>query len=193
MAELLLEKKIAIETSGKKKFVKPISQKQTSDAILNESLLKLKSAKRRAQVATWVQRIAGIKRLKHRAAEGLCRKGILKMEEGKVLLLFKRKIYPEINPKPEKQIMSKIHDAIFTDQKEVDPNVVILISICNSTGMLKPLFDRKELKNRKERIKQITSGNLIGKATKEAVEALQAAVMVATVIPVVTVAAAGGS
>jgi len=192
IAELLLDKKIGVETSGKKKFIKLLSHKYTGDEILDESLKKLKTAKRKAQVTAWVGRIAGLRRLKHRAAESLCRKGILKMEEGKVLLLFKRKTYPEINPKPEKLIIGKIQKAIFTEQKDIDPEVIILISICESTGLLKPLFDKKELRSRKDRIKQITSGTLIGKATKEAIEAVQAAVMVATIIPVVTVTTTGG-
>ena len=33
--------------------------------------------------------------------EALCRRGILRMDEGKVLLLFKRKIYPELDPAPD--------------------------------------------------------------------------------------------
>ena len=111
------------------------------------------------------------------------------MEKDKVLLLFNRKIYPELDPKPEKKLMDKIDAAIFGNSKEIDPETVILISICNSTGILKQLFDKSKLREKKKRIKEITSGNLIGKATKDAIEAMMAAVMIATIIPAVTVAA----
>ena len=190
VAELLLEKQIEVENRGKKKFLIPTNSKHTGDAILGECVEKINTAKRRAQVGIWVQRFSNLKRLKHRVAESLCRKGILKMEEDKVLLIFSRKLYPEINHKPEKQILDKLYQAIFTDKNDIKAETIILVSICNSTGMLKPLFDKHRLKERKGRIKEITSGNVVGQATKEAIEAMQAAVMVAT-MPVVAVSSAG--
>jgi len=188
LAELLLLNKIEIETQGKRKFVKLINQKPTRNALLDECIKKIASSKRRARPQNWIMRFANISRLKHKAAQSLCRKRILKMEEDKVLLIFNRKIYPELNPKPEKRLMAKLHEAIFGNSKEIDPETVILISICNSTGILRQIFDKSELKQRKNRIKDITSGNLIGQATKDAIEAMQAAIMVAAVIPGVTVA-----
>jgi len=191
VAELLLNKHIEVEISGKKKFLKTTNSKHTSDAILGECVEKINTAKRRAQIGIWVQRFSNLKRLKHRVAASLCRKRILKMEEDKVLLIFSRKLYPEINHKPERQILDKLYQVIFTDKNDIEAETIILVSICNSTGMLKPLFDKHRLKERKGRIKEITSGNIVGQATKEAIEAMQAAVMVATVIPVVAVSSAG--
>jgi len=169
LAELLLLNKIEIETQGKRKFVKLINQKPTRNALLDECIKKIASSKRRARPQNWIMRFANISRLKHKAAQSLCRKRILKMEEDKVLLIFNRKIYPELNPKPEKRLMAKLHEAIFGNSKEIDPETVILISICNSTGILRQIFDKSELKQRKNRIKDITSGNLIGQATKDAI------------------------
>lgn len=189
IAELLLGKHIEVETSGKKKFLKTTNSKHIGDAILDECINKIYTAKRRAQIGTWVQRFSNLKRLKHRVAESLCRKGILKMEEDKVLLIFSRKLYPEITHKPEKQILDKLHQAIFTDKSDIDAETIILVSICNNTGMLKPLFDKDKLKKRKTRIMEIISGNIVGNATKDAVEAIQAAVMVAVIMPAVAVAA----
>lgn len=187
LAELLLINKIEIETLGKKKFVKLVNQKTTGNELLDECITKVASAKRRARLQNWVQRFANIRRLKHKAAQSLCRKRILKMEEDKVLLLFNRKIYPELDPKPEKRLIDKIQSALFGSSKEIDPETVILISICDSTGILKQLFDKRKLREKKKRIKEITSGNLIGQATKQAIEAMQAAIMVAVIIPAVVV------
>ncbi len=189
LAELLLKNKIEIEYSGKRKFVKLINTKSTGDKLLDECVEKIATSKRRVRAENWVQRFANISRLKHKAAQSLCRKGILKMEEDKVMLLFNRKIYPEVDPRPEKRLLDKLRLAIFGSSKEIDPETVILIAICNGTGILKHLFNKSKLREKKNRIKEITSGNLIGQATKDAVEAMQAAVMVATIIPAVTVAA----
>jgi len=189
LAELLLINKIEIETSGKRKFVRLLNQKSTRNQLLDECIKKIASAKRRARPQNWIQRFANISRLRHKAAQSLCRKGILKMEEDKVLLLFNRKIYPELNPKPEKRLMDKLSDTLFGESKDIDPDTVILISICNSTGILKQIFDKSKLREKKNRIKEITFGNLIGNATKDAIEAMQVAVMVATIIPAITVTA----
>ncbi len=192
LAELLLKKKIEIEKDGKRKFVKLVDRKLMRNQLLDECIGKLVKAKRRGRPQTWVQRFANISKLKHKAAQSLCRKHIIKMEEDKVLFIFNRKIYPEIDPKPEKQLLEKMSDAIFGNTKEIDPETVILISICKATGILRQLFDKKKLKEQKQRIKDISSGNLVGEATKDAVEAMQAAIMVAAIIPAVTAASSGG-
>lgn len=189
LSELLLMKKVSIEHERKKKFIKLENYTRLGDEILDEAVLKLRDAKRRQQVQAWVTKISNIKQLKHRAARSLCRKGILRMEEDKVLLLFKRKLYPELNPKPEKEILKKMEEAIFTDIEDIDSETLVLISICQSTDMLKTLFDRKLLKGRKQRIRDIVEGNIVGNATKEAIEAIQAAILVAVIIPAVTVTA----
>ena len=192
VAELLLKGKIAVETDRRRNFIAVVDGSPLGDPILDEILSKMGSARRRQQVQPWVRRIANMPGLKHRAAAGLVRKRILKMEEDKVLLIFRRKLYPEIDPRPEQRIVDRIHKAVFTDQRDIDPHTLVLIAISDSTGLLRSNFDRKKLRERKRRIKNIVSGSLVGKATREAVEAMQAAVMVAAIIPAVTVAATAG-
>lgn len=192
VAELLLTHKITIETDRRRKFVVLVDGSPTGDEVLDACLDKLNASKRRQQVQNWVRRFSAIPRLKHRAASSLVKKHILKLEEDHVLFLFKRKIYPEIDPRPEKRILDRMYDAIFSDKREVDPHTLVLIAISESTGLLKANFDKKRLRERRSRIKQIVNGDLVGKATKDAVEAMQAAVMVATIIPAVTVAATAG-
>jgi hypothetical protein len=60
--------------------------------------------------------------------------------------------------------------------------------LANSTGLLKIVFDKKKLKGRKARIKQIVDGEITGKAATEAIQAMQAAVMVACIMPSITAA-----
>jgi hypothetical protein len=183
LAELLLSKRIEVEQSGKKKLVNLISPSPLSEPLIDECLEKVGSAKRRAVLQTWVSRFAGVKNLKHRVAQQLCRRGILRAEEDKVLLIFTRKIYPEVNPEPEAELIERLRHAIFTDAEDIDPRTVVLLSLANSTGLLKVVFDKKKLKGRKARIKQIVDGEITGKAATEAIQAMQAAVMVAVIMP----------
>ncbi len=184
LAELLLSERLAVEQTGKKKLVNLVSSMPLGDPLIDECLEKINRAKRRSVLQTWVSRFSGVKNLKHRVAQQLCDRGILKASEDKILLIFTRKIYPEINPGPERELMERLRLAIFTDVGDISSRTVVLVSLANSTGLLKVVFDKKKLKNRKARIKQIVNGEITGKAATEAIQAMQAAVMVACIMPV---------
>jgi len=145
LAELLLSRRIEVEQSGKRKLVNLISPSPLGEPLIDQCLEKVISAKRRAVLQTWVSRFAGVKNLKHRAARQLCRRGILRADEDKVLLIFTRKIYPEVNPEPEKELIERLRRAIFTDTRVIAPRTVVLLSLANSTGLLKVVFDKKKL------------------------------------------------
>ncbi len=185
LSELLLNKRIAVEESKKKKFVNLISSQPLGELLIDQCLEKISNAKRRASLQTWVSRFAGVKNLKHRVAKQLCERGILRASEDKILLLFTRKIYPEVNPEPERKLIERLRQAIFTDSRDIDPRTVVLVSLANSTGLLKIVFDKKKLKGRKARIEEIINGEITGKAAKEAIEAMQAAVMVCCIMPAI--------
>lgn len=185
LSELLLNKRIAVEGSRRKKLVNLISSQPLGEPLIDQCLEKISNAKRRASLQTWVSRFAGVKNLKHRVARQLCQRGILRASEDKILLLFTRKIYPEVNPEPERKLIERLRQAIFTDSRDIDPRTVVLVSLANSTGLLKIVFDKKKLKGRKARIEEIINGEITGKAAKEAIQAMQAAVMVCCIMPAI--------
>ena len=186
LADLLLAERISIE-KGKKKLVNLASRTPMGDSVIDECRKKISSAKRRANAQTWVQRFSSLKKLHHRVAQGLCKRGILRADEDKVLFFFSRQIYPELNPQPERKLIERLRKAIFEDSRNVDPRTVTLISLAKAADLLRIPFDKKDLKKRKKRIDQIVNGEMMGKAAREAVEAAQAAVMVACIIPAMTV------
>jgi hypothetical protein len=185
LAELLLHQRIEIVQQKKSKLVNLISDQPVGDPLIDECLKKIREAKRRATVQTWVSRIASTVNLKHRVATQLCRKGILKEAEDKVLLIFSRKIYPEIDPNPEKALIERLHKAIFTDTDEVEPRTAILLSLVHSVGLLKMAFDKKKLKERKKRIEQVVNGEITGMATQEAIQSMQTVLMVTCIMPTI--------
>ncbi len=192
LAELLLEQRIGIGEPRKKKLVEVLSGKPTGDPILDESLQRIAKAKRRASLKNWVTRIARSKHLKHRVAEELCHKRIVRSEEDTVLLIFKRRLYPEIDCKPERAIIQRLRRAIFTDTRTLDPHTAVLVALAHQAGLLKNAFDKGDLKRRKARLKEIARGEVTAKAAKEAIDAMQAAVMVAAIMPAIAASSAGG-
>lgn len=187
LAELLLREKITVEERKKKKYAVLKDPTPLGDPVIDACLEKVVNAKSNQQLQTWVSRFSGLKDLKNRVAHGLVRRGILRADEDKVMLLFTRKVYPEVNPEPERKMIKRLRDAIFTDAEDIDPRTVVLVSLGDSTGLLKVIFDKKHLKAKKKRIEDVVNGDLSGKATREAIAAMQAAVFVACIMPAIIV------
>ena len=185
LAELMLAKRIEAEEVKKRKFAKVVDPTPTGEPVIDECLAKVVASKRRDQLQTWVSKFGNLKNLKHRVAGELARRWILKADEDKILGIFTRKIYPEIDPRPERELIERLRAAIFGESREIEARTVVLLSLAHSTGILRLVFDKKQLKTRKVRIEQIVNGELTGKATGEAIQAVQAAVMVACIMPAI--------
>jgi hypothetical protein len=185
LAELLLDKRIRVVTPRKTALAELAGGRRYGEPVLDECLDKVATAKKRAALQTWVSRFAHVKRLRHRVAEGLAQRGILRVDSDKILGIFNRTIYPERDPEPERRIIGRLRRAIFEGTKEIDPRTVTLVSLAHHTGILKVVFDKKKLNAHKARIETIMNGDLTAKATAEAIEAMQAAVLVACILPAV--------
>jgi len=180
LAELLLNERITIQ-AGRKKLVELLNPKSLGEPVLDECLGLIAEAKRRKRASAWISRFSNLSRLKHRVAEGLCRKGILRDSEDTILLFFRRKVYPTIDPAPERELMTRLRRAIMSDSPTLDPGIGMLVALAHATGLLRVHFDRHQLKARKARLDAIKKGNLIGGAAREAVQEAQAA-MVAVIV-----------
>ena len=120
LAELLMRRRVRLD-GRKGKYVEVVDSGSLGDAIVDECLQKIRHAKRRAAVNAWVSRFASIRNLTRRVAERLCERGILRADQGKVLLVFSRKIYPEANPLPERELIGRLREAIRSDAADIDP------------------------------------------------------------------------
>ncbi len=188
LSELMLRDIVKVDDEGKKSFLKLVNKKRTGDDVLDEAIDKIACAKRRATLRTWVTRMSQIKQLRHRVARQLCDLKILRANEKQVLLIFKQRIYPERDHGPEREILARIKDAVFSTGQDADPRTIVLLSLAHSSGLLRKLFDKRRLKSRKAHIEKVVAGATLGNATKQAIEAAQAAVMVAAMVPAITAA-----
>ncbi len=178
LSELVLEGCLSID-EGKKPLVNLLTTKPLHDEVLDEALNLVSKAKRRRRAAKWVSRFVTLRRLRHRIAEGLCRKGILQDSEASVLLFFRRKTYPTLDPRPERELIERMRRAIADDDL-LDPRTGLVVALANATGMLRIHFDKTTLKRRKKRLQQIAEGNATAGATHQAVQAALAAIVATT-------------
>jgi golgi phosphoprotein 3 len=182
IAELALRGRITVQKVKKSNVVQLVDQRPTGDPLLDEAQAQIQKAKRRASVVSWVGRLAQEKS-RDRVAHRLVQRGILRKAEGRVLVFFSRNTWPTVNPAPEAQLVEQMRRAIFHGETP-DPHIAILIGISSPSGLLDNVFEKRELKERKDRIEEIAAtahpADVTGQAVKVAIEAAVAAVMTAT-------------
>jgi len=186
-AELLMLGRIKVDDGNNEKIA-VVNDSPTGDSLLDEALTIILDAKRQYELEYWVEKLAGIKDLKHKVAQALATDGIVASEKEKVLWLFERRVYPEVNPEPEEQLRQEMRNVVLSDGDEIEPRIAIVVALANSAALLPQVFTKQELKDRKQRIKQLEKGELVSKVAKEAVQAIEAAVMIAAIMPAITAA-----
>jgi Golgi phosphoprotein 3 len=187
LAELALSGHIRFGEDKYHRVERVPGKPRLSNPLLAEALELIKKAKKPKPAQEVVEQITNLKDFYHRAARGLVKKGVLKEREDKVLWVFKRRVYPESDPGPEKELRLRLQRAVMNDHEDVSPETVAVLAMAKATGLIKKLFAKDDLKKRKQHIEDLVSGQKAGKATRQAVEAMQMAIAVATIIPAITV------
>ena len=97
------------------------------------------------------------------------------------MLFFTRKLYPTIDPRPERQLVERLRSAVFRDSTSLDADTAIVVSLANATGLLAIHFDKRDLKRRKKHLERITEGTVAGAAAQQAIRAAEQAVVAAVI------------
>jgi len=203
LADLLLNERFVLEEKPRKKPLKPGKKpaylvavdnpKPLADPVLDECLHRVVTSKKPRSPQEWVTRFGQLKDLRRRVAVGLCRKGILREREDRILVLFRRTAYPTLDGAPERRVVDRLQDAVAGDSLDLDARTAVMVALANGTGILKHVLGKDLVKQRKDRIKEIGEGDIVGEATKAAVAAAQAAVIAATTAATGAAVVAAGS
>lgn len=190
LAELLLDERFVLEEKPRNKPLKPGKKpsylvaidnpKPLADPILDECLHRVVTSKKPRSPQDWVTRFGQLKDLRRRVAVGLCRKGILREREDRILVLFRRTAYPTLDGAAERRVVDRLQEAVVGDSMDLEARTAVLVALANGTGILKHVLGKDVVKQRKDRLKEIGEGDIVGEATKAAVEAAQAAIIAAT-------------
>ncbi len=191
LAELILEERVRLveRRRGAPLLEAASGASPVGDPVLDPALRQVRDAKRRGSTTTWVSRFSRRDRLRE-TARSLVHKGILRMEEKRLLLLFRRTVYPELDPAPERRLVERVRRAVFSDDP-VDARTAVLVGIAYPSGLLAPLFGRKAVRDRKVRLRALVEDNVAADATRATIQAVQVAVIAATTAAT-SAAASGG-
>jgi golgi phosphoprotein 3 len=183
LTELLLEERVRIVSEGgrrRKEYVEVVDTRRMHDLALDAALAKLSSAKRRATPQNTVSRIGGVKDLRHLVARDLCRMGILRETEQEILLLFRRRVYPTVDPAPERALVARVRAAL-EGSSSPDERTSALVAVADVTHTLAAIYDRRERKALKARIRAVRGADVGSRAARQAIEAAAAATTAAIV------------
>lgn len=180
LTELLLDGHVrATEPVGwlRKQFVEVTRRTGSGDVAMDAALARI-ADKRRATPANTVARFAAISGLRNLVAADLARLGILQESERQVLLLFRRRVYPTLDPQPERAVIARVRQAL-EGSGEVEMRTAALIGIANATGSLSAIYKRAELRALRARLKALRDVDVGSKAAREAIEAVMVAIIAA--------------
>src|SRR5688572_9733560 len=178
LAELALLDRIRLEPAKRESLVTIVDGPRTGDRVLDGCVTRIAASKRRRSPQVWIDAFSVIPDLIDTIAQPLADRGILHRGEGRMLWIFRRKIYPTANPGPESRLVKEIRNAIRRDG-DVEPRLAILIGIAHRAYVLEYVVERDILKERKKRLDEIVKMHAMGEATKKAVEASMAVIMAA--------------
>ncbi len=186
LSELLLYERI-VANDDKKQIIAVVNEEPFGQPLLDEFLQMIIDSEKNLGARDWIFKAVKIKDFLDKAAGLLCTKGILKRDQRKLLFMFTQKTYPEVDGTFEDAIRQRMADVMFNEANAPDERTAVLIAIASHACLLAPNFAPMELKQHKQRIKELAQGEILAAdATKAAIAAVNTAVMTATLIPIIT-------
>lgn len=187
LSELLLSEHVRPETSNRgRDLVVADPWNVPVDPLLAECHGAIAESAKPRSASHWVGKFGNQRGLAQRIAEELAGRGILRIDRESILLIFKRAIYPEVDPGPEDALLRRMWEAI-TSTKAVDPRTAVIVGLAHHTGLMPRLFGKAALRTYRECIESLANGDAAVAGAKEAVKAAQAALMVAVIMPAMVV------
>ncbi len=167
----------------------------SGDPLIDEVLAILTAKKGKLKpMKYWVPRLASkMKKLRHKIADRLVLSGILKREKKRILGIFPSVRYPTQNPLPELEVREQLkHTVLQGNSPSAETRMILnLVKACDLSDEVFGKAMRKQVKARfKELEKEPGDSEAVGKAISEAVQAVQAAIMISITTAIIASSAA---
>lgn len=159
-----------------------VADREPTGNPLLDDILHQMSAKGEAQpIAFWLSFFAGqAKRIQEQVLAMLVSKNILKVENKKILWVFKARRYPMIDNREVKEVTARLRELIAGDDIP-DPRDAVLVSLVDACRLFDDLFSAEEFERYQPRIKALAKLDLIGqeiaKSIREIAQAMALAMM----------------
>ncbi|MEL6112985.1 MAG: GPP34 family phosphoprotein [Pseudomonadota bacterium] len=157
----------------------------TGDAFLDGCFAMVRAAGPSAPPRPLIARIAANRPLNQALIDRLIAKGILRRHREKRFFLLEHETYPEAAPEPERALKAHLAAVMFEETAPTSRDCV-LIALARQTGLLAVNFDPGLIATHRTRIEKIARGPaLVTGASAASLSALQTAILLAVIVPVV--------
>lgn len=150
-----------------------VDPSSTGEALLDGPLSHMASSEETYSARQWVERLVpNAEQVERAALDRLVDRGILRLEEKRILWVFPERRYPMIDDTEEKEVKRRLVDILLSDAIP-DPRDVALISLVDACDLLGVVLSAREVENVGPRVEQIRKLDLIGQAMTDAVRNLR--------------------
>ncbi len=145
-------------------YIIPDKEKNTSHPLLNKYVKDIHELDQKKPISFWIHRILDeMDEVKSSIINGLVDKGMIKVENERVLLLFTSKKYPILRNSQVKEVKIRIRELVFSDTIP-DFRDLVIVSLIHYAEITFVLFTEEEANQYQERIAQLAKMDLIGQA-----------------------------
>ncbi len=116
----------------------------------------------------WVIRFND-KRVYHRTASGLRRRGVLHAEDVSTWLFFTRSVYRIVDPETRRRLIARLEEGVFGKASTADAETRLLVALADASRILALHFARKRLGKRRRRLRELAASDVVCEAVSRAV------------------------
>ncbi|SMP62749.1 Golgi phosphoprotein 3 (GPP34) [Desulfonatronum zhilinae] len=142
----------------------------TGEPLLDEILQRLQAGQTSRNATFWLNEIAlRTDRLQERVLQGLVDKGVLKVEDRKILWVFAQRRYPLMDDREVKEVRARLRELILSEGIP-GPREAVLIGLVSACGLAETLFPEQELPKVMPRLTELAKLDLIGREVDQAIK-----------------------
>lgn len=159
--------------------LKVVSTAATGDDLLDETLKLVQSSPSEQNTPYWLNELAWQRQdLQERVLRQLVDKGVLKVEDRKILWVFAVRRYPMMDGREVKEVRARLRDVVSSDDIP-DPRDAVLVGLVNACQLFDQIFTEDELARLRPRIEKLAKLDLIGREVTRSINDISMAVAAA--------------
>lgn len=154
-------------------LLRVVDKRPTGDGLLDEVLKELQYKSDPRPTRDWLNHFSHEgKDIRKRVVNSLAAKGILKVEEKTILILFKIRRYLLVDNSELEKVKSRLRELVL-DEEIPEPREVALVGLANSCGLFNEMFSAEELAPARPRINALRKLDLIGQAVSKIIREIE--------------------
>lgn len=156
-----------------------VNTEPTGDAILDYAMELMQKDPAPSTTAHYLGILAGqAKELQSRVLDRLVKKGVLKIENRKILWVFEVRRYPLVDNREIKEVKTRLRELIMSDEIP-DGREAVLISLVSACRLFDEIFSEEELERLRPRIAKLAKLDLIGQEVVRSIREIAQAMALA--------------